>query len=74
MENELGMWTIYDHPADYPTGYVLRRWELADGHPVPGVAMMCATLELARSLIPPHADYRLQRDPLDDPAVLETWI
>lgn len=70
----LKMWTIYDHPADYPDGYVARQWIIAGGgEPYRGPARYRPSLEEAREAVPPGL-YRLDRDPGDDPTVVETWI
>ena len=45
-------YTIYDHPADYPEWFVVRRWFMVRGvrEPVPdGVALLVTTVEAARA-------------------------
>lgn len=74
MADVLKMWTIYKHPLDYPEGYVARQWLIRDGgYPYAGVARYRPDLEAARAAVPPGL-YRLDRDPNDDPTVVETWI
>src|SRR5215207_1400723 len=48
------MWTIYDHPSDYPDAFVARKWLIGRGpQPVPAeVTMTAATLdELRRRMV-----------------------
>jgi hypothetical protein len=70
----LTIWTIYDHPRDYPHGYVIRPWTIGNKGPmVPGEAATAADLDTARTLIPDGL-YRMERAPDDDPAIIETWM
>lgn len=75
MSEDLVIWTIYDHPADYPQGFVVRPWRVGKGGTVPqgedGAGV--ATLEAARSLIP-QGLLRMDRDPNDDPCIVESWL
>lgn len=77
MSEPLSLWTIYDHPTDVPEpfGFVVRRWLVAtDVETAPDSEVKFAmTLEEARALVPPGL-YRLDRDPNDDPKIVETWI
>lgn len=68
------IWTIYDHPSDYPDEYALRSWKVADSGLYGGsVAAHHADLEEVRSCIPPGFQ-RIERDPSDDPVILESWV
>lgn len=69
----LPMFTIYDHPTDYPNAYVARLWltlpeprptQITLHHP-DLAALQQAMTELGLS--------KLDRMPLDDPKILETW-
>jgi len=68
------MFAIYEHPADYPDAFVMRRWVIDNGKAQPTTDMQTGpTLEAVRALvpvgyvcIPRHAD--------DDPVIVETWI
>jgi hypothetical protein len=72
----LEMWVIYDHPADYPDHYVVRRWAVVRGesHPDP-ICQMAPDVESARLLIPRRM-WNLGRYEYesDDRAVMEVWI
>lgn len=65
-------YAIYEHPSDYPDGYVVREWRIDSGTPVPGEARTAATLEDARGLLP--AGVEKVPVPENDPAILEVWM
>jgi len=70
----LEMWCIYDHPADYPNHYVLRRWLVGGGKLVPDEKCQLArTIGEARKLVPTGL-YCLGRLPGDDRCIAETWV
>lgn len=70
-------WVIYDHPADHPGCWVVRRWFIGAGKiwPYP-LIWRCPDLETARETI--EREYpsgsRLPRQPDDDPVIFEVWI
>jgi hypothetical protein len=75
MSEPLQVWALFKSPADAPGQFVLRRFELHDGH-------AHATLDAHYSL---HADKlrKLMRDKglrcigrsdEDEPQVVETWL
>jgi hypothetical protein len=69
------VYTIYDHPRDYPQGFVVREWAIIDGatDPVPRTAWYADSLASARLLVPDgHAN--IGREPGDDPYIVETWV
>lgn len=69
-------YVIYERPINEPGPFVVRPWLIAPGlpDPMPGPrARSFPTLEEARAMLPPGL-YRLQRDPYDDPTILECWI
>lgn len=71
----LSIWTVYDHPDDYPHGFVARRHEpQRDGTTVPTADVVFApTLDAVRAKLPPEL-YRLEREPGDAPSIVESWI
>jgi hypothetical protein len=76
MADRLSMWTIYDHPLDYPNGYIARRWKVGGPGPDPiptSDTFAAATLDGVRALLPPGLT-RLGRLPDDDPTIVETWV
>lgn len=75
----MSMWTIYDHPLDYPEGFIARRFEISHSK-VPGEGI-AVTTDTLRGLT--LDDVRLQlpegmvvisRSPKDEPQILETWL
>lgn len=73
-EPSLSMWVIYERPRDYPTSYVVRRHAIGPGwtHATPDFSLH-ATLEEARAAVPLGA-VRMERNPQDEPQILECWI
>ena len=70
----LSMWVVYERPRDYPTSYVVRRHSITDvGSYATSDHSVHATLEEARAAVPPWTA-RLERDPNDEPQILESWI
>jgi hypothetical protein len=71
----MNLYTIYERPLDYPSGYVVRMWTVGPGGTIEPsrFADYAPTLDQARACLPDGL-YRLEREPGDDPAILETWI
>lgn len=72
------VWVIFDHPADFPEHYVVAV-QRATGDSVvehlPG-RWLCASLHEARFVVATNhpGAVRLERDSLDDPVIVETWV
>jgi hypothetical protein len=70
----LKLWTVYDHPTDFPEWFVARLFEARDGEAVAtGLILRAKTLDAVRDLLPPGL-ILLLRSPEDDPCVVETWF
>ena len=69
--------TVYDHPQDFPHGYLARAHIIAhDGKAAYASQMIYIgreTIEEVRAAIPPDM-VKMVRHPQDDPAILETYI
>jgi hypothetical protein len=66
----LNIWTVYDHPLDYPNSFVARRWAMN----VPTADVIVSpSLDRVRASLPPGL-YRMNRNPNDDPKIVEVWI
>jgi hypothetical protein len=66
----LNIWTVYDHPADYPHSYVARRFEydkLTDD-------IVQGELSIIRESFRRCGLTCLPRDPSDDATIVETWL
>ncbi len=67
------MWTVYDHPDDYPDHYVARKW-LCGKEPEPtDEILLDADLDALRKRIPPFL-YCMSRQEGDDPKIIEVWF
>lgn len=77
MSDVLQMWTVYDHPTDYPHDFVARRWDVGGGgggEPVKtDIVMTAKFLDDLRDMLPPGL-YCLPRLDDDDPKIVETWL
>lgn len=69
------MWTIYDHPLDFPDEFVARRWETtAAGAFATSDVMRSKRIELIRQEMERRGLYRLERFDNDDPNIMEVWL
>lgn len=69
----LVMYTIYDHPKDYPNHFVVRIWVSENGKVTTPACWCRVSLLEARNSIP-DGKHQLPRDQADDPVIVETWI
>lgn len=75
MPDTLSIWTVYDHPKDFPDKYVARRWEILPTGGVPTDDMVTASdLETLRNHFRDAGLYPLPREDGDDGVIVETWI
>lgn len=76
MSDPLYMWTIYDHPSDYPNCFVARQWKISAGETTQtGSFVVAPTLDMLRHCM--LADLHLAciaRSPEDDPKIVESWL
>ena len=71
----LVMWTIYDHPRDYPDSFVARKFLIAGGAPTPTSEIILSTsLDKLRAIMVGRGLSCITRSPGDDPVVVETWL
>jgi hypothetical protein len=69
------MWVIYDHPSDYPQGFVARLWLIT-----PECEQRTETLRQEGNLAAMREGFLrdglscLARHPEDDPVIVETWL
>ncbi len=74
--DDFSMWVIYDHPSDYPTAFVARRYE---GGINPGLTedvMLATDIDVLRQGLILAKAYlvRINPHPLNDPTIIETWV
>lgn len=68
------IWTIYDHPLDYPESFVVRKSIVGVNTITHTAEMFTAdTLDEVRALLPPGL-YRITRYEQDDPKIVEVWL
>lgn len=68
------MYTVYEHPTDFPEHYVVRVLTIVPRRVViDPIGCLCDTLAEARTQIP-WGMVNVGRDPTDDPAIKETWV
>lgn len=68
------IWTIYDHPADFPHHFVGRAHRIEADKSTPTSQFVTGdTLEEVRAQLPPGL-YNLRRLAGDDPKIVESWI
>lgn len=67
------MWTIYDHPADYPRHFVVRSYLVGREGEGSSRVQLADSLEEARACVPPGL-FCMARSPDDDPPIVETWF
>jgi hypothetical protein len=72
--DNLMVWTIFDHPRDYPAGFIARKFVVSNGkvHPTEE-ALQGETLESVQKQLPPDL-FCLGRSPDDDPKIVESWF
>lgn len=72
----LAMWTVYDHPKDYPDKYVARRFDVGAKGAVPSASIIvCPDLETLRTMLAVEMHLTcLPRAAEDDPKIMETWV
>jgi len=71
----MSMWTIYDHPTDFPNEFVARRHEIVRGGSRPtSDAMASHSLDLLRDELARRGLSCISRHPTDEPQIVETWL
>lgn len=67
----LSLWTIYDHPLDYPEYFVAREFHLDKATTN---VLIANSLEELREGFRRAGMVPIPRDPSDDPVIVETWL
>jgi hypothetical protein len=75
-QGTLNMWTVYDHPTDFPHSYVARRFEVGGGKggPVATTDIVQGELSIIRESFRHCGLTCLDRNEGDDPNIVETWL
>ena len=69
----LPMWTVYDRPKDHPHGFIARLHEVK-GAPIATAMTVKGELEAIRETFKRAGMIVIERDPKDDPKIVETWL
>lgn len=67
----MNLWTIYDHPIDFPDKFVARRFE--NSLPTSEI-IITPSLDELRDRFEENGLVCVQRHPHDDPKIIEVWI
>jgi hypothetical protein len=71
----LQMWTVYDHPRDFPNSYVARCFDVDGSGPrATDNIMVSPSLDALRDMLAARGLTALCRSPEDDPKIVETWL
>ena len=70
----LSIWTIYDHPKDFPSSYVARRHEIGEGVVRPTDDIVQGDLRIIRKSFEQCGLTRMPRDAADEPQIMESWL
>lgn len=74
MRDRLPQFVVYDHPEDFPQGYVARLWLTLPENVATAFTMRCVELAPIQDFLESLGMVKLYRSPDDQPHVLETWI
>lgn len=66
----LSIWTIYDHPRDFPDNFVARAFTTGPTNEI----ILATELEQLRDAFDKAGLVCLARNPNDDPNIVETWL
>ena len=75
----MNLYVLYDHPLDYPSHVIIRRWEVTGDIAVPTpkeVVFQGDDLDSCRDFIDSNFPdlVCLARSDQDDPKIIETWV
>lgn len=75
-ERTLTMWTVFDHPTDYPDHFVARLFEVdADGPRATASIIMATEVDALREVLEFEMGLvRILRSEGDEPRIMETWL
>jgi hypothetical protein len=70
----LPMWVVYDHPTDYPDGWLARLWYSLPQPQATGLAIAAGALDTLRDHLAERGCTVIPRSEGDDPAIVESWL
>jgi len=73
LQQRLPMWVVYDRPTDFPENVIARMWLTLPRCEPTSVAVIGGTVDAVRDALPPGL-VRLDRNPGDEPQIVEVWL
>ena len=74
-ERVLTMYSVYDHPTDYPDMYVARLSNVTiKGFTPTDILIKSPCLKTLRNALSSMGLERMERSKLDDPTIIEVWL
>jgi hypothetical protein len=73
----LSMWTVYDHPTDWPNAYIARQYRILDSGAYVATENVIIAQDLdiiRRAMIEEFGLTCLTRNEGDDVKIIETWV
>lgn len=70
----LSIWTVYDHPKDFPNSYVARRFEVGQDGAHPTNDIVQGDLTIIRKSFRQCGLVRFDRNETDEPQIMESWL
>jgi hypothetical protein len=76
MNNALPIWVIYEKPLDFPNSFVVRRQWATTPITFDKDFILAPSLAQARAALCAKVPglVCIQRDPSDDPCIVESWL
>lgn len=74
LRDHLPMWTVTAKPKDYPESYVARLHVALPRPFSTNVALISDNVDELREALANLGLVKLERDPSDDPVIMETWL
>ncbi len=68
------LWSVFDHPTDYPHCCAVRKILVEDDGLSPSEWELFQSIEQARQVLARRGLIRVPRSEADDPALVETWL
>jgi hypothetical protein len=70
---DIEIWTVYDHPRDYPRNFVARKF--INDKPTNNIIQGLSLDEVRKKILDINPNLTcFTRQPNDDPIILETWL
>ena len=73
--NSLMIWTIYNHPKDYPSGFIARAFEVTkEGSVATSAVLVDSELKPIQDIFIQAGLTRMIRNTGDDYKIVESWL